>query len=328
MNGTPLLEVRDLRVHYGSGGRMLRAVDGVSLSVARGEVVGLVGESGCGKSSLGRAVLRLEPWHAGDVLLDGQSIRDLRGTALKAFRRRAQMIFQDPFGSLNPRLSVGSALDEVLRVHGERDASVRRDRCAALMQDVGLRPEQLGRYPHEFSGGQRQRIGIARALAVQPDLIVADEPVSALDVSVQVQVLNLMRDIQRDRGIALLFVAHDLAVVRYICQRVCVMYLGRLVETGDAGAVYARPMHPYTAALLAAIPDVEKGLRRRETKGAGTSVSGSDALSAGRPATGCAFAPRCPLARERWRQETPLLREAAPGRWSACHFPGEVGGAL
>lgn len=325
---TALLDVRDLHVHYGSARHPLRAVDGVSLSVERGEAVGLVGESGCGKSSLGRAVLRLEPWQSGDVLLDGASVRDLKGSALKAFRRRAQMIFQDPFGSLNPRLSVGGAIDEVLRVHGARDADQRRARCEALMNDVGLRPEHLSRYPHEFSGGQRQRIGIARALAVKPDLLVADEPVSALDVSVQVQVLNLLRDIQRERGIALLFVAHDLAVVRYICQRVCVMYLGRLVETGPAGEVYGLPRHPYTAALLAAIPDVDKGLKRREASAASSGgESATDAISTGRPAKGCSFAPRCPLARERCREETPALREIAPGRQSACHFAESVGGA-
>ena len=313
----PLLEIQNLRVHYGPPRNPLKAVDGVSLTVNRGECVGLVGESGCGKSTLGRAVLRLEKWNGGDVLFEGKSVGSLRGAALKKYRKHAQMVFQDPYGSLNPRISIGGALQEVLKVHGEKDPVLRRIRAANLLLEVGLRPEFVHRYPHEFSGGQRQRIGIARALAVGPELIIADEPVSALDVSVQVQVLNLLRDIQQKKGISLLFVAHDLAVVRYISQRVVVMYLGRIVESGPADSLYRQPAHPYTAKLLSAVPDVEKGLRKREAKSVVEKISEP---TVARPTQGCSFAPRCPLAQTICREQSPALREIAPGRLSACHF--------
>lgn len=323
---TPLLELCDVHVHYGSSHAPLRAVDGVSLLVGRGECVGLVGESGCGKSTLGRALLRLERIQAGAVRFDGLDVLALHGEGLLAYRRRAQMVFQDPYGSLNPRLSIGATLEEVLKVHGLRDREARRAHASQLMGEVGLREDFLPRYPHEFSGGQRQRIGIARALAVQPDLIVADEPVSALDVSVQVQVLNLLRDIQMKRGISILFVAHDLAVVRYISQRVYVMYLGRIVESGPAADLYANPAHPYTAKLLAAVPDVEKGLRRHASPE--TTEKAADPVTSGRPAQGCSFAPRCPLVRDRCRSESPALRARSAGHFVACHFaegipPGE-----
>lgn len=315
----PLLDVRELHVHYGHHRNPLKAVDGVSLTVNRGECVGLVGESGCGKSTLGRAILRLEKIKSGEVLVDGTNVAPLRGAALKAYRRRAQMIFQDPYGSLNPRISIGGALEEVLKVHGMKDRAARQKRAEELLLEVGLRPEFVHRYPHEFSGGQRQRIGIARALAVGPELIIADEPVSALDVSVQVQVLNLLRDIQQKKGISLLFVAHDLAVVRYISQRVVVMYLGRIVESGPAESLYLQPAHPYTAKLLSAVPDVEKGLRKRASKAA-TEEKSPEAIVLTRPEKGCSFAPRCPLAQARCLEESPVLRTVGENHLSACHY--------
>ena len=319
-DATPLLEVADLVVQYGQGADALQAVAGVSLAIARGESLGLVGESGCGKSSLGRALLQLEPIHAGEVRFAGQSVSALRGRALLGFRRRAQMVFQDPFGSLNPRLSVGGALDEVLRVHGLGEPDARRARIEDLLTAVGLDPTYAYRYPHEFSGGQRQRVGIARALAVQPDLIIADEPVSALDVSVQVQILNLFRDLRRRLGLTYLFIAHDLAVVRYVCDRVLVMYRGRIVESGPAAEVFARPAHPYARLLVDAVPDVEKGLRLRGS--ARPAVAAAEA-GAGAPG-GCAFAPRCPLAQARCSLERPVLRRVGAGRQAACHFAEEV----
>lgn len=316
----PLLTVENLCVHYGTARQPLKAVDGISLSVRRGECVGLVGESGCGKSTLGRAILRLEKAHSGRVTFAGEDVLALRGGGLKTFRRRAQMVFQDPYGSLNPRISIGGTLEEVLKVHGMTDRQARRERSAELLREVGLRPDFLPRYPHEFSGGQRQRIGIARALAVGPELIVADEPVSALDVSVQVQVLNLLRDIQQSKGISLLFVAHDLAVVRYVSQRVFVMYLGRIVEYADASDLFAAPAHPYTTRLLSAVPDVEKGLRKRSASATERLLTkladGPDRSVLGE---GCAFAARCPIAVERCRKEVPVLQEVTTGHFSACH---------
>jgi oligopeptide/dipeptide ABC transporter ATP-binding protein len=321
----PLLEVQDLQVWFGRR-RPVRAVDGVSFTIGRGESVGLVGESGCGKSSLGRALVRIEPVHGGHILFDGVDIARLQGRALKKFHHRIQMIFQDPFGSLNPRLSIGNAIDEVLRLH-RRDTRVqRRERLAELLQAVGLDPAYARRYPHEFSGGQRQRIGIARSLAVDPELVVADEPVSALDVSVQVQILNLMKDLQQRMHLAYLFVAHDLAVVRYICDRLLVMYLGRIVEAGPAEQVYGRPAHPYTEALLSAVPDVKRGLRSRTEK-SGRIVLQGDIPSAAAVIPGCPFHPRCHRARPRCRAEVPALRALAPGRLSACHFAEEVAAA-
>ncbi|MFH0909437.1 MAG: ATP-binding cassette domain-containing protein [bacterium] len=254
-----LLEVDGLRVSFG----LLRAVDGVSFHVARGEIVGLVGESGSGKSTMGRAILRLENIESGQVLFDGQDVQSLRGEALRRFRRRAQMIFQDPFSSLNPRIRIGDALEEPLHVHNIVPREARRARAGELLDLVGMEAGHLDRYPHEFSGGQRQRIVIARAMAVQPDLIIADEPVSALDVSVQAQVLALLKELQRRTGCAYLFVAHDLAVVRNLCDRVLVMQQGRIVEAGRIADVYDRPQHPYTRALLAAVPDIEGGLEAR-----------------------------------------------------------------
>ena len=253
-----LLTVEKVSVRYGE----LEAVRGVSLSLKPGETLGLVGESGCGKSSLGRAILGLERIAAGRVVFDSADVTGLRGATLKQFRRQAQMVFQDPFGSLNPRLSVGAAIEEVLFVHGIGGTrTARRERAAALFDDVGLQPDWLRRYPHEFSGGQRQRIGIARALSLEPKLLVADEPVSALDVSVQADIIQLLKRIQRDRGLAYLFIGHDLAVVREMSDRIAVMYKGEIVETGTSDQVCDDPQHPYTQKLLSAVPDIDTALR-------------------------------------------------------------------
>ena len=322
----PLVETRDVRVFYGAKRRPLRAVDGVSLTIGRGESVGLVGESGCGKSTLGRAILRLEPLHSGQILFEGKDIAKLSGNRVKEFRRQAQMIFQDPFGSLNPRMSVGHAIEEVLQVHGEQNPETRRERAAELFRAVGLDPTYLRRYPHEFSGGQRQRIGIARALAVKPSLLVADEPVSALDVSVQVQILNLMKDLKQAMDLSYLFVAHDLAVVRYVSDRIVVMYLGKVVESAPSGELYARAAHPYTEALLSAVPDVDRGLKARKGKSKRIVLSG-DIPSATQGIPGCPFHPRCHRAKARCGKEVPALREVAGGRLSACHFAEEVLGS-
>jgi oligopeptide/dipeptide ABC transporter ATP-binding protein len=321
-----LLETIDVRVYYGAKRRPLRAVDGVSLAVGRGESVGLVGESGCGKSTLGRAILRLEPLHSGRILFEGADISNFSGRRLKQFRRQAQMIFQDPFGSLNPRMSVGHAIEEVLQVHGERSPDARQERAAELFRAVDLDPAYLRRYPHEFSGGQRQRIGIARALAVDPTLLIADEPVSALDVSVQVQILNLMKELKQAMNLSYLFVAHDLAVVRYVNDRIVVMYLGKIVESAPTRELYVRAAHPYTEALLSAVPDVDRGLKARKGKSNRIVLSG-DIPSATQTIPGCPFHPRCHRAKARCREEVPVLREVSAGRKSACHFAEEVLGS-
>jgi len=317
-----LLEVQNLKVHFPAHQRLfgrvkefVRAVDGVSLSIAPGETVGLVGESGCGKTTLGRAVVKLIQPTAGRIVFEGEDIAGMNGAALRARRRRFQMIFQDPFGSLNPRLTVAGTIGEALDIHQlAPDASARRQRIDTLLKDVGLDPSHAQRYPHEFSGGQRQRIGIARALAVEPKLIVCDEPVSALDVSVQAQIINLLQDLQREHGIAYLFVAHDLAVVEHISRRILVMYLGRIVEAGDAKAVCRFPKHPYTHALLSAVPVVDPNSKRQRI------LLSGDVPSPIHPPPGCPFHPRCPVAEARCRTEVPALREIGPGRWAACHL--------
>lgn len=318
----PLLEVQNLSVHFpvkqGAFARVagsVKAVEDVSLVVAAGEAVGLVGESGCGKTTLGRAILRLIEPTGGCVRFDGEDITRLSAKDLRARRRQFQMIFQDPFSSLNPRLTVGQSIGEALDIHRLiPDRAARTARIAELLRSVGLAPEQAERYPHEFSGGQRQRIGIARALAVEPRLIVCDEPVSALDVSVQAQVINLLQDLQRDRGLAYLFISHDLAVVEHLCQRVVVMYLGRVVEVGMTREVCRTPKHPYTQALLSAVPVVDPDSKRQRI------VLGGDVPSPINPPSGCPFHPRCPVAEARCRVELPALREVAPGRWAACHL--------
>ena len=316
----PLLEVRNLRTHYphatswtGRTTSWVKAVDDVSFSIQPGETFGLVGESGCGKSTLGRSILRLERPRSGAVLFEGEDVLRLRPAPLRRVRRQIQAVFQDPHGSLDPRMTVRQLVAEGLVVQGinrdERDA-----RVAEVVDRVGLRREYLDRYPHEFSGGQRQRIAIARALALRPKLVVADEPVSALDVSVQSQVLNLLKDLQADFGLTYLFIAHDLSVVEYLSDRVGVMYLGRLVEVAAAEALYDAPLMPYTQALLSAIPG-----HARET-GQPRIVLGGDVPSPVNPPSGCPFRTRCWLAQDRCTRDVPALREVRPDHWAACHF--------
>ena len=295
-----LLEVRGLRTLYGRNA----AVDGVDLDVAAGETVGLVGESGCGKSSLGKTVLRLVPAASGSVRLDGTDLLPLGNRALIPFRRRMQMVFQDPSASLNPRQTVRTLLETPLKVHGVPD---RAARVGAMLDRVGLPHDALSRLPHEFSGGQRQRIGIARALVLRPDLLVLDEPVSALDVSVQAGILNLLVELKREFGLAFLFISHDLGVVRYVADRVLVMYAGRIVESARYDALFATPRHPYTAALLASVPGA--GARTAPLRG-----------ELSRPAEGCRFRTRCPRAVPRCATEDPALRPVADGHLAACHL--------
>jgi len=319
---TPLLEIRDLKIHFpiiaGPFGRpreFVRAVDGVSFTVGAGETVGLVGESGCGKTTLGRAVVRLVEPTAGQILFEGEDLGRLRGSALRQRRRKFQMIFQDPYGSLNPRSRVEQIIGEALEIHGlAANNADRRQRVESLLEEVGLNRSHAGRYPHEFSGGQRQRIGIARALAVEPKLIVCDEPVSALDVSVQAQIVNLLRDLQKELGIAYLFVAHDLAVVRHLSQRVMVMYLGKIVETGPARLVCSQPKHPYTQALISAVPVVDPDSKRARI------ILSGDVPSPIHPPSGCPFHPRCPVAEPRCEIEVPELRSLGNGQSAACHL--------
>jgi oligopeptide transport system ATP-binding protein len=298
----------------------VKAVDGVSLDVRRGETVGLVGESGCGKSTLGRTILRLIEPTEGRIEFDGKDFTDLPARSLKPFRAEMQMIFQDPIGSLNPRMSVGDIVGEGLLVHGLKDRKEREKRVRETLDRVGLRPEYTNRYPHEFSGGQRQRIGIARALVTRPKLIVADEPVSALDVSIQSQVLNLLVELKREFNLTYLFVAHNLAVVSYISDRVAVMYLGKIVELADSKSLYENPKHPYTESLLTAIPHPDPEVRHERTKLEG------DVPSPFNPPSGCHFRTRCPLARAKGTidgicaEQEPPLEEKEPGHLAACHF--------
>jgi oligopeptide/dipeptide ABC transporter ATP-binding protein len=316
-----LLQVRDLVKHYVAGGlfrggeRPVRAVDGVSFDVDRGETLALVGESGCGKSTVGRTVIRLQEPTAGSAHFEGADLFALDRRALRALRRRMQIIFQDPYSSLNPRMTIGAAIAEGIEIHRLATGAAVARRVAGLLEEVGLDPGYARRYPHEFSGGQRQRIGIARALAVEPAFIVCDEPVSALDVSVQAQVLNLLADLQRDRGLAYLFIAHDLAVVRQIAQRAAVMYLGRIVEQGPTEQLLRAPRHPYTVALLSAVPEPDPDLRRSRIVLAGDLPSPSD------PPPGCPFHTRCfhPARDERCRTEVPPLRPVG-ATVAACHY--------
>ncbi len=293
----------------------VRAVDGVSLQIARGETLGLVGESGCGKSTAGKSILKLLQPTEGTILLNGSDISHLHAKQLRPFRREMQIIFQDPFSSLNPRMTTSAIIGEPLTIHGLATGSEWDDRVAALCNRVGLSPDQMSKFPHEFSGGQRQRIGIARALAVEPSLIVADEPVSALDVSIQAQVINLMMDLQEEYGIAFMFISHDLAVVEHISHRVAVMYLGRIVEITGREQLFADPQHPYTRALLDAVPVPDPS-----EEAARTPPLAGDVPSPQNPPAGCHFHPRCPLAEARCREQDTALREVKPGHWVACHL--------
>ena len=319
---TPLLEVRGLKKHFplykGVFSRIsgqVYAVDGVSFHIGRGETLGLVGESGCGKSTVGRTLLKLLEPTEGTILVRGEDITNLDTTQMLPYRRQMQMIYQDPYASLNPRMSAGDIVGEPLTIHRVAAAKERRERVAQLFERVGLRPELIDSYPHEFSGGQRQRIGIARALALSPELIVSDEPVSALDVSIQAQIINLLMDLQDELELSYLFVAHDLAVVEHISDRVAVMYLGRIVETTDKTNLFETPLHPYTEALLSAVPIPKYGARNRKRV-----ILTGDVPSPINPPPGCHFHTRCPYAFTRCRHEVPALREAAPGHWVSCHL--------
>jgi oligopeptide/dipeptide ABC transporter ATP-binding protein len=310
---SPLLQVRGLQMHFPvGGGRVVRAVDDFSLDVGRGEVVGVVGESGSGKTTAGRAILRLLEPTGGTIQFEGVDITHLGRAAMRPFRRRMQIVFQDPYASLNPRRRVRDVIGEALVIHGIGTRHDRRERVTALLEKVGLPAEAMDRYPHEFSGGQRQRIGIARALAVEPDFIVADEPVSALDVSVQAQVVNLLQDLQRDLGLAILFIAHDLAVVHYISDRIVVVYLGRVMEIAPSDTLYRDPRHPYTLALLDAAPVPDPRQRRSRVPLQG------DIPSPANPPSGCVFRTRCPRAIAECAQVIPPLVEVAPGHFKAC----------
>ncbi|CAN5919428.1 ATP-binding cassette domain-containing protein [soil metagenome] len=307
-----LLSVRDLHTRYAVGRQVLRAVDGVSFEVRQGETVGLVGESGCGKSTLGKTILRLVPSAEGTIALDGADITRLGESAMAAHRRRLQMIFQDPFGSLNPRQTIRTVLDTALKVHRQGNSRERDRRMEEIVTRVGLPADALDRFPHEFSGGQRQRIGIARALVLRPALIVCDEPVSALDVSIQAQILNLLVDLKRDLGLSYLFISHDLSVVRYFADRVLVMYLGRIVESASHATLWRDPRHPYTRALFAAVPSTDPTHKRGAPpiKGELTTDLSSD----------CRFYSRCPAATDRCRSEEPPLRSVGEGHHAACHY--------
>jgi peptide/nickel transport system ATP-binding protein/oligopeptide transport system ATP-binding protein len=325
-NRTPLFEIRDLVKHFPLKSGLLqrqygavRAVDGVSFDVLEGETLGLVGESGCGKSTTARLLMRLLEPTSGEILYQGEDIAQRSRRALKPLRRDMQMIFQDPYSSLNPRKTVGSIVSEPFVIHDmERDEDKRRKRVQELMDIVGLNPEHYNRYPHEFSGGQRQRIGVARALALKPKMIVADEPVSALDVSIQAQIINLLRDLQREFGLTLVFIAHDLSVVRHVCDRVAVMYLGKIVEMAEADALFDHPRHPYTGALLSAVPVPDPRLAREKQR----QVLGGDVPSPTNPPKACRFHTRCPKMRAgHCDVEEPLLDPKEGGNVAACHYP-------
>ncbi len=322
----PLLEVQDLRKsfwvksdRFGGPKQELRAVNGVSFALHPGETLGLVGESGCGKSTTGKLIMRLLESDGGRVNFEGQNILELSARQIRPLRRRMQMIFQDPYSSLNPRARVGDIVGEAFRIHGTAGRGERQDKVIELLRTVGLTAEQYHRYPHEFSGGQRQRIGIARALALHPSLIIADEPVSALDLSIQAQVVNLLQDIQEEFSLTYLFIAHDLSLIEHISDRVAVMYLGQIVELAPSDEIYAHPRHPYTEALLNAVPVTDPRKRKKRI------ALGGEVPSPLNPPPGCIFHPRCPYARDVCRKEPPPLEEKKPAHVAACHFSDEVG---
>lgn len=331
MSATPFLQLRDVKTHFAvESGVIVRrrvgtvkAVDGVSLELARGEILGLVGESGCGKSTLGRTILQLIRPTSGSVILGGRNLATLRGDELRKARADFQMIFQDPYASLNPRMTVFDTLAEALRAHRPVPAAELEGRVSALMTKVGLAPRFVRKFPHEFSGGQRQRIAIARALAVEPKLIIADEPVSALDVSIQAQIINLLARLSREMQLTLVFISHDLSVVKHISDRIAVMYLGRIVELGPATELFASPLHPYTRALVSAVPVPDPDPARQRAP----ILLPGDPPSPLHPPSGCAFHPRCPHVNDACRGGVPPLEEQRPGRWAAClrvrELPGQ-----
>jgi len=326
-----ILQVKDLKMHFPITSGIffqrtrgwVKAVDGVSLSVRRGETLGLVGESGSGKTTLGRCILRLYQPTSGEILFDGNDLTKMKGAKLRSIRRRIQVIFQDPYASLNPRMTAGNIIGEPLIIHkAVNGKSEYRERVMELAETVGLHPSMLDRYPHEFSSGQRQRIGIARALALRPEFIVADEPVSALDVSIQAQIINLFQELQEQFGLTYLFIAHDLSVVRHISDRVAVMYLGHIVELAQRDEIYSNPLHPYTQALLSAVPIPDPLIEASREY----IILPGEAPSPRNPPSGCVFHPRCPIAIDRCSQEVPELREVAPDHWAACiRVPGYDG---
>ncbi|MEE9148274.1 MAG: dipeptide ABC transporter ATP-binding protein [Candidatus Tectomicrobia bacterium] len=325
-----LLEVKNLVKHFpvkaGVFAKVrahVRAVDGVSFDLAANETLGLVGESGCGKSTLGRTLLRLIEPTAGAVIFDGTDIVPLKHETMRQLRREMQIIFQDPYASLHPRMTVGNIVGEPLTVHNLATGSARQDRVAEIIRKVGLRPEHLRRYPHEFSGGQRQRIGIARALVLNPRLIIADEPVSALDVSIQAQVINLLEDLQEEFGMAYIMISHDLSVVQHVCDRIAVMYLGEIVESAPADELVMAPRHPYSEALLSAVPIPNPKAKRDKKR----LILTGDVPSPVNPPPGCRFHTRCLYKEARCVAETPPLREYSPGHFSACHFAEKIFGA-
>ena len=324
MSTDPLLSVKNLKKHFAvKGGVFARqvdkvhAVDGVSFDIGKGETLGLVGESGCGKSTTGRCILRLIEPTSGEVWMSGRDVTRMDHNALRTLRRDMQIIFQDPYASLNPRLTVAAIIGEALEIHNlAKSKKELEERVVQLLETVGLQPDHMRRFPHEFSGGQRQRIGIARALAVEPKLLVCDEPVSALDVSIQAQVINLLEDLQDKFGLTYLFIAHDLSVVEHISTRVAVMYLGRVVEVAPSRELYDNPQHPYTEALLSAVPIPDPTVKRKRIMLQG------DVPNPIRPPSGCHFHTRCPIAKPDCAQRDPQLHEAKPGHWVACHYRG------
>ncbi|MEC0246614.1 oligopeptide/dipeptide ABC transporter ATP-binding protein [Paenibacillus chitinolyticus] len=317
MSDQTILSIRNMKKHFDLGqGKILKAVDNFSIDIKRGETFGLVGESGCGKSTAGRTIIRLYEATDGEVIFNGENVHKLSGRKMRDFHRNMQMVFQDPYASLNPRMTVGNIIAEGLDIHGVASGSKRRERVVELLDAVGLNAEHAGRFPHEFSGGQRQRIGIARALAIEPQFIIADEPISALDVSVQAQVVNLFKKLQKDRGLTYLFIAHDLAMVKHISDRIGVMYLGNLVEVTTSKELYANPLHPYTESLLSAIPIPDPEIERKRER----IILKGEVPSPLNPPSGCPFRTRCPKAMDQCAVTMPPMKEVEPGHFVSCHL--------